>query len=136
MHFITLIIFVLATYVHQASDGTSYVITSEPTSFDTNSTVSMTTISESNPSMVSPTETVDTTGIPLEDHSTLFVLQEDGGAADQEVYLSVNVFSSKVLGTLVFCPLLLFYVDIQVTRRSNCLQGKNNTQLPYSVIGT
>ena len=35
--------------------------------------------------MVSPTETVDTTGIPLEDHSTLFVLQEDGSAADQEV---------------------------------------------------
>ena len=37
------------------------------------------------------------------------------------LYLSVNVFSSKVLGTLVFCPLLLFYVYIQVTRRSNCL---------------
>ena len=85
LHVITLITFVSATYVHQASDGTSYVITSEPTSFDTNSTVSMTTISESNPSMVSPTETVDTTGIPLEDHSTLFVLQEDGSAADQEV---------------------------------------------------
>lgn len=85
-----------ATYVHQASDGTSYVITSEPTSFDTNSSVSMSTISESNPSLVSSSETVDTTGIPLEqfathahqvdhdDHSTLFVLQEDAGGADQD----------------------------------------------------
>jgi len=36
------------------------------------------------------------------------------------LYLSVNVFSSKVLGTLVFCPLLLFYVNIQATRRSSC----------------
>ena len=43
------------------------------------------------------------------------------------LYLSVNVFSSKVLGTLVFCPLLLFYVDIQATPRSSCLQGKTNT---------
>ncbi|KAK2569427.1 Zinc finger protein 143 [Acropora cervicornis] len=85
-----------ATYVHQASDGTSYVITSEPASFDTNSTVSMSTISESNASLVSSSETVDTTGIPLEqfaahshqvdhdDHSTLFVLQEDSGGADQD----------------------------------------------------
>ena len=30
---------VSATYVHQSSDGTSFVITSEPTSFDTNSSV-------------------------------------------------------------------------------------------------
>jgi len=85
-----------ATYVHQASDGTSYVITSEPTSFDSNSTVTMTTISESNPAMVSSSETVDTTGMQLEqfaahahqvdeDHSTLFVLQEDTGGADQDV---------------------------------------------------
>lgn len=85
-----------ATYVHQASDGTSYVITSEPTNFDTNATVSMTTISESNASLVSSSETVGTTGIPLEqfaahahqvdpdDHSTLFVLQEDSGGADQD----------------------------------------------------
>lgn len=86
-----------ATYVHQSSDGTSYVITSEPTSFDTNSSVSMTTISESNPSLVSTSETVDTTGIPLEqfaahhthqvdheDHSTLYVLQDDSGGQDQE----------------------------------------------------
>lgn len=85
-----------ATYVHQTSDGTSYVITSEPASFDTNSTVSMSTISESNASLVSSSETVDTTGIPLEqfaahshqvdhdDHSTLFVLQEDSGGADQD----------------------------------------------------
>lgn len=86
-----------ATYVHQTSDGTSFVITSEPTSFDTNSSVSMTTISESNPSLVSTSETVDTTGIPLEqftthhthqvdheDHSTLFVLQDDSGGQDQE----------------------------------------------------
>lgn len=89
---------VSATYVHQTSDGTSFVITSEPTSFDTNSSVSMTTISESNPSLVSTSETVDTTGIPLEqftthhthqvdheDHSTLFVLQDDSGGQDQEV---------------------------------------------------
>ena len=94
---------VSATYVHQSSDGTSFVITSEPTSFDTNSSVSMTTISESNPSMVSTSETVDTTGIPLEqftthhthqvdpeDHSTLFVLQDDSGGQDQEVWMDEN----------------------------------------------
>ena len=58
----------------------------------------MTTITESNASMVSSSETVDTTGIPLEqfaahahqvdheDHSTLYVLQEDAGA-DQEVHV-------------------------------------------------
>lgn len=92
-----------ATYVHQSSDGTSYVITSEPTSFDTNSSVSMTTISESNPSLVSTSETVDTTGIPLEqfaahhthqvdheDHSTLYVLQDDSGGQDQEVWKTFN----------------------------------------------
>jgi len=55
----------------------------------------MTTISESNPSLVSTSETVDTTGIPLEqfaahqvdheDHSTLYVLQDDSGGQDQEV---------------------------------------------------
>lgn len=94
---------VSATYVHQTSDGTSFVITSEPTSFDTNSSVSMTTISESNPSLVSTSETVDTTGIPLEqftthhthqvdheDHSTLFVLQDDSGGQDQEVWMDMN----------------------------------------------
>ena len=94
---------VSATYVHQTSDGTSFVITSEPTSFDTNSSVSMTTISESNPSLVSTSETVDTTGIPLEqftthhthqvdheDHSTLFVLQDDSGGQDQEVWMDTN----------------------------------------------
>lgn len=88
----------VATYVHQTSDGTSYVITSEPTTFDTNSSVSMTTISESNAALVSTSETVDTSGIPLEqftthhthqvdheDHSTLFVLQDDAGGQDQEV---------------------------------------------------
>lgn len=97
-----------ATYVHQASDGTSYVITSEPTSFDTNSTVSMSTISESNASLVSTSETVDTTGIPLEqfaahthqvdhdDHSTLFVLQEDSGGADQDVRVEITVTRASI----------------------------------------
>ena len=55
----------------------------------------MTTISESNP-LVTTSETVDTSGIPLEqfthshqvdhdEHSTLFVLHDDAGAQDQEV---------------------------------------------------
>ena len=103
---------VLATYVHQASDGTSYVITSEPTNFDTNATVSMTTISESNASLVSSSETVGTTGIPLEqfaahahqvdpdDHSTLFVLQEDSGGADQDVRVDLSDFSVYVETTI------------------------------------
>ena len=63
----------------------------------------MTTISESNPSLVSTSETVDTTGIPLEqfaahhthqvdheDHSTLYVLQDDSGGQDQEVWKTFN----------------------------------------------
>lgn len=96
-------VFCSATYVHQSSDGTSYVITSEPTSFGTNSSVSMTTISESNSSLVGTSETVDTTGIPLEqftahhthqvdheDHSTLFVLQDDAGGQDQEVWINLT----------------------------------------------
>ena len=82
--------------MHQSSDGTSYVITSEPASFDTSSTVSMTTISESNPNIVTTSETVDTTGIPLEqfahshqvDHeeqSAMFILHESAAGQDPEV---------------------------------------------------
>ena len=68
----------------------------------------MSTISESNASLVSSSETVDTTGIPLEqfaahshqvdndDHSTLFVLQEDSGGADQDVRVEITVTQTSI----------------------------------------
>jgi hypothetical protein len=88
----------IATYVHQASDGTSYVITSEGSTFETPSSVAMGNIAESNASMVTTTgETVDHGGI-LEQYAhvhqgsqsehgehpgTLYVLHEDPDAQDQ-----------------------------------------------------
>ncbi|XP_031550849.1 zinc finger protein 143-like, partial [Actinia tenebrosa] len=85
-----------ATYVHQTSDGTSYVITSEGATFEAPTSVTMGNI-ESSSSMVTTTgETVDHSGILEQyaqvhqgsqsehgDHAgTLYVLHEDPDSQD------------------------------------------------------
>ncbi|XP_020893662.1 zinc finger protein 143 isoform X2 [Exaiptasia diaphana] len=87
-----------ATYVHQSSDGTSYVITSEGGAFEGPTSVSMANIGENSASIVTATgETVDHSGILEQythvqqstqvDHGehtgTLYVLHEDSDAQDQ-----------------------------------------------------
>ena len=86
------------TYVHQTSDGTSYVITSEGSTYDPSTTVSMATISESSATMATNSDTVDTGGMTLEQFANqvqhhaghgdqedhIFVLHEDPGAHQQD----------------------------------------------------
>ena len=65
--------------MHQASDGTSYVITSEGSSFENATTASMASIGESRAVMATASnETVDTGGISLEQFHSTSQVDHDG----------------------------------------------------------
>ena len=75
------------TYVHQTTDGTSYVLTSEGSTYDPSTTVSMATISDSSTPLVTTTDTVDTGSMTLEQFANQ--VQHHGGHGDQEDHIFV-----------------------------------------------